>query len=121
MQRFFRQETLRALYNGKEPPESVGQGRWTKERLEKEWDDKWQADLEEVGLKYEQFFGPKDQFVCSPRTRLDSDLGTTKIQTKNIPKLTFSDSDTSFGNGNTGFYKSTLFLKSKGTSSGGPK
>lgn len=122
MQRFFRQETLRALYNGKEPPLSVGQGRWTKEKLEKEWDDKWQADLEEVGLKYEQFFGPKDQFVCSPRTRLDSDLGTMKIQTENTPKLTFSDdSDTSFGNSDTGFYESTLVLKSNTTNSGGPK
>ncbi len=42
--------------------------------------DEWQADLEAVNLTYEQFFGkPKDQFVCSPRTRLDSDIRTLKL------------------------------------------
>ncbi len=80
MQQLFRRETLRALHKGTEPPQSFGEGSWTKERLKKEWDDEWQADLEAVNLTHEQFFGKsKDQFVCSPRTRLDSDLRTLKL------------------------------------------
>lgn len=84
MRQLFRRETLRALHNGKEPPLYIGKGRWTKEKLKKEWDDKWQADLEAINLTHEQFFGKsKDQFVCSPRTRLDSDLRTLKLDLQN--------------------------------------
>ena len=45
MQQLFKHETLRALYKGEEPPQSIGEGCWTKERLKKEWNDEWQADL----------------------------------------------------------------------------
>jgi len=85
VRRLFRHETLRALHKGKEPPQSLGERSWTKERLKKEWDNEWQADLEAVNLTYEQFFGkPKDQFVCSPRTRLDSDIGTLKLDLQKL-------------------------------------
>ena len=106
MQRLFRHETLRALYKGEEPPQSIGEGCWTKERLKKEWNDEWQADLEQVGLTYEQFFGkPKKLFAGSPKTYLDA--GYIKKLYSEIEKLE--------AKGNT------LVLKSKGTSSGGPE
>lgn len=60
-QLLYMQETLGALYEGKEPPNSVGgYGILTKKKLITIWDDKWQAVLEEmnehIDITYNSFF-----------------------------------------------------------------
>jgi len=56
----FKQQTISALNLGTEPPHMVGMGTYTKKRLLQDWDDDWQAALEEmnnfIDITYNSFF-----------------------------------------------------------------
>jgi len=58
--RLFKQTTIMALRTGSEPPHMVGKGIYTKKSLLRDWDDDWQAALEEMNefieITYNSFF-----------------------------------------------------------------
>ncbi|MEE8233916.1 MAG: hypothetical protein V3R41_04470 [Gammaproteobacteria bacterium] len=60
MNNLFRQQTIMALRLGTEPPHMVGKETYTKKSLLQDWDDDWQAALEEcnkhVDITYNSFF-----------------------------------------------------------------
>lgn len=58
--RMFKKQTIMALRTGSEPPHMVGVGTHTKKSLLQDWDDDWQAVLEEmnnyIDITYNSFF-----------------------------------------------------------------
>ena len=63
-QRLFMRETIMALWNGTQPPHSVGgYGTLTKKKLIIEWNDDWQAEMDKLSeyhdISYELLFDIK--------------------------------------------------------------
>ena len=65
-QRIYRRETILALWQGKRPPNQVGgYGILTKKKLIVEWNDSWQAEMDELeeyyDISYNILFGIPDE------------------------------------------------------------
>jgi hypothetical protein len=72
-QRMYMQQTLKALYDGEEPPNSVGgYGVLTKKKLKSVWDENWQAELDKMNeyydVTYDSFFGVKQKPIYDVTT-----------------------------------------------------
>lgn len=64
--RMYMQQTLMALHEGNEPPNSVGgYGILTKKKLMSVWDDEWQAELDKMNeyydVTYDSFFNIQEE------------------------------------------------------------
>ncbi len=63
--RLYKMMVLKALYTGEEPPKQYGDFLpMNKERLLAEWDDDWQAVMDDVGLDYNEFFGIVEELTA---------------------------------------------------------
>ena len=51
MEQLFKREVIRAIHEGRTPPESVGVGTHTRQSLLREWDDEWQTLANKMGIK----------------------------------------------------------------------
>lgn len=72
--RLYKMMVLKALLTGEEPPRQYGDFLpMNKERLLAEWDDDWQAVMDDVGLDYNEFFGIREEPIWS-----DEDIEKTK-------------------------------------------
>ena len=65
-QRLFMRETIVALWQGRQPPHSVGgYGTLTKKKLIVEWNDDWQAEMDKLSeshdISYNILFGIKEE------------------------------------------------------------
>lgn len=72
--RLYKALVLKALLTGEKPPRQYGDFLpMNKERLLAEWDDDWQAVMDDVGLDYNEFFGIREEPIWS-----DEDIEKTK-------------------------------------------
>ena len=63
--RLYKMMVLKALYTGERPPKQYGDFLpMNKERLLVEWDDDWQAVMDDTGLDYNTFFGIKEELTA---------------------------------------------------------
>jgi len=51
VEQLYKREVIRAIHEGRTPPHSVGVGTYTRETLQRDWNDEWEAIAKRMGIK----------------------------------------------------------------------